>query len=52
MDYRDSTDEAAYRAALRSWLTANIPEGWESVSDGLGSRSGAARGSIPVMTQS
>ena len=28
MDFRDTPDEAAYRANLREWLEANMPEGW------------------------
>jgi len=28
VDARDSPDEAAFRARLRSWLIENLPEGW------------------------
>ncbi len=28
MDFRDSPDEAAFRARLRDWLVANLPDGW------------------------
>lgn len=28
MDFRDTRDEAKFRAELRDWLEANIPEGW------------------------
>ncbi len=28
MDFRDSPDEARFRAELRGWLAANLPEGW------------------------
>lgn len=30
MDFRDTPQEAAFRADLRSWLTANLPEDWSS----------------------
>jgi alkylation response protein AidB-like acyl-CoA dehydrogenase len=28
VDFRDTQDEAAFRAELRSWLATNLPEGW------------------------
>jgi alkylation response protein AidB-like acyl-CoA dehydrogenase len=28
MDFRDTPDEAAFRAEVREWLAANLPEGW------------------------
>jgi alkylation response protein AidB-like acyl-CoA dehydrogenase len=28
MDFRDTADEAAFRAQLRDWLRANLPTGW------------------------
>ena len=28
MDFRDTPEEAAFREELRSWLAANLPEGW------------------------
>ncbi len=28
MDFRDTPEEAAFRAELREWLAANLPEGW------------------------
>src|SRR5436190_23745155 len=28
MDFRDTPDEAAFRAGLRAWLHDNIPDGW------------------------
>ena len=28
MDFRDTPDEASFRAELSSWLTANLPPGW------------------------
>ena len=37
MDLRDTADEAAFRAELRSWLEENLPEGIQ------GHRGGAAR---------
>jgi alkylation response protein AidB-like acyl-CoA dehydrogenase len=33
VDYRDSDDEAAFRAALREWLVANNPGGAQSSTD-------------------
>lgn len=33
MDYRDSAEEAEFRASLRTWLQANVPAGWRSISD-------------------
>ncbi len=29
MDFRDSPEEAAFRAELRSWFEANLPDGWK-----------------------
>jgi alkylation response protein AidB-like acyl-CoA dehydrogenase len=28
MDFRDTAEEAAFRAELREWFAANLPEGW------------------------
>ncbi|MDQ3646162.1 MAG: acyl-CoA dehydrogenase [Actinomycetota bacterium] len=28
MDFRDSPEEASFRAELRSWIADNLPEGW------------------------
>jgi alkylation response protein AidB-like acyl-CoA dehydrogenase len=28
MDFRDSPEEAAFRSELRTWIEANLPEGW------------------------
>ena len=28
MDLRDTDDQARFRAQVRSWLAANLPEGW------------------------
>jgi len=28
VDFRDTPEEAAFRAELRTWLAANLPEGW------------------------
>jgi alkylation response protein AidB-like acyl-CoA dehydrogenase len=28
VDFRDTPDEAAFRAELRDWFAANLPEGW------------------------
>ena len=28
MDFRDTSEEAAFRAELRDWFGANLPEGW------------------------
>ncbi|MER7127578.1 acyl-CoA dehydrogenase family protein [Streptosporangium saharense] len=33
MDYRDTPEEAAFRATLREWLTESIPAGWDKVED-------------------
>jgi hypothetical protein len=33
MDYRDSPEEATFRAALRDWLKVNAPAGWRSIDD-------------------
>ena len=32
MDFRDTPEEAAFRAELRSWLEENLPEGWRELS--------------------
>src|SRR5688500_1936045 len=29
MDFRDTPEEAAFRAELRDWFAANLPEGWK-----------------------
>lgn len=36
MDFRDSPQEAAFRAELRAWLEANLPEGWRDRPPGPG----------------
>lgn len=36
MDYRDTPEEADFRAALQSWLAENVPPGWRSVEDHAG----------------
>ena len=28
MDFRDSPEEAAFRAELRAWLAGNLPADW------------------------
>ncbi len=33
MDYRDTIDEAAFRAELRAWLAENIPQDWDHFPD-------------------
>lgn len=33
MDFRDSPEEAEYRASLRAWLADNVPVGWDDVTD-------------------
>jgi alkylation response protein AidB-like acyl-CoA dehydrogenase len=33
MDYRDTPEEAAFRAELREWLQANNPPGWRAIDD-------------------
>ncbi len=33
MDYRDTPEEADFRARLRSWLAENVPEGWREIGD-------------------
>jgi alkylation response protein AidB-like acyl-CoA dehydrogenase len=33
MDYRDTPEEAEFRARLRSWLEENVPAGWRSIRD-------------------
>jgi alkylation response protein AidB-like acyl-CoA dehydrogenase len=30
LDFRDTPEEAEFRARLRAWLTENLPEGWET----------------------
>ena len=32
MDFRDTPDEAAFRAELRAWLAATCPPGWTDAS--------------------
>ena len=32
MDFRDTPEEASFRAELRSWLEENLPEGWRELS--------------------
>ncbi|MCU1375525.1 MAG: hypothetical protein JWO68_2811, partial [Actinomycetia bacterium] len=29
MDYRDTPEEAEFRASLRAWLAGNVPDGWQ-----------------------
>ena len=33
MDYRDTPEEAEFRASLRGWLTDNVPRGWREIAD-------------------
>lgn len=33
MDYRDTPEEADFRARLRSWLADNVPAGWRDIED-------------------
>ncbi|MFD0661714.1 acyl-CoA dehydrogenase family protein [Thermocatellispora tengchongensis] len=33
MDYRDTPEEAEFRASLRAWLAENIPAGWDKIED-------------------
>jgi alkylation response protein AidB-like acyl-CoA dehydrogenase len=33
MDYRDTPEEAEFRARLRSWLAENVPAGWRNIRD-------------------
>jgi alkylation response protein AidB-like acyl-CoA dehydrogenase len=33
MDYTDSTEEAAFRAELRAWLSGNAPQGYSQIED-------------------
>ena len=35
MDYHDSPEEAAFRAELRAWLDANVPPGWQDITDAV-----------------
>ena len=32
MDFRDTREEASFRSELRSWLEANLPDGWRELS--------------------
>ncbi len=34
MDFRDTPDEAAFRAELRAWLEANLPSDWTGIDRG------------------
>jgi alkylation response protein AidB-like acyl-CoA dehydrogenase len=36
MDFRDTPEEAAFRAELRTWFEANIPQGWRDAGPGRG----------------
>lgn len=33
MDYRDTPEEASFRAELRRWLSEHIPVGWDKIDD-------------------
>jgi alkylation response protein AidB-like acyl-CoA dehydrogenase len=33
MDYRDTAEEADFRARLRAWLADNVPAGWRDIED-------------------
>jgi alkylation response protein AidB-like acyl-CoA dehydrogenase len=33
MDYRDTPEEAEFRARLRAWLVDNVPPGWRDIDD-------------------
>jgi alkylation response protein AidB-like acyl-CoA dehydrogenase len=33
MDYRDTPEEADFRARLRAWLEENVPAGWRQIQD-------------------
>jgi alkylation response protein AidB-like acyl-CoA dehydrogenase len=33
MDYRDTAEEADFRARLRAWLGENVPAGWRDIQD-------------------
>src|SRR5262245_52542737 len=33
MDYRDSPEEAAFRADVRDWFAENIPVGWRDITE-------------------
>lgn len=33
MDYRDTPEEADFRARLRAWLADNVPAGWRDIDD-------------------
>jgi alkylation response protein AidB-like acyl-CoA dehydrogenase len=41
MDFRDTSDEAAFRREVRSWLAANLPSGWGT--EGFAEPAGADR---------
>ena len=45
MDLRDTPEEAEFRAGLRSWVDANLPE------DKRGGRGGAQRFDDPFMRE-
>ena len=36
MDFRDTTEEAAFRADLRQWLAENLPAGWATADPHVG----------------
>lgn len=38
MDFRDSPEQAAFRAELRSWLETNLPADWEGIDRGHSNR--------------
>ena len=38
MDYRDTPDEAGFRARLRNWLAENTPVGWQQIRADAGRR--------------
>jgi alkylation response protein AidB-like acyl-CoA dehydrogenase len=38
MDYRDTSEEAAFRSEARAWFASNIPAGWRDVADPAGWR--------------
>jgi alkylation response protein AidB-like acyl-CoA dehydrogenase len=33
MDYRDTPEEAEFRASLQAWLKGNVPRGWRDITD-------------------
>ncbi len=45
MDFRDTPEEASFRAELRAWIEANLPEGWAEREPGPG------RGDWPTMRE-